>query len=100
MAIKVNITEQENIYIERLWYEYKSALSILHYLMSQQDTLEQHIQLYADSCEAKCTTLELAKQDMFNKYKPNDNKNLTQFDFDFENCTMNFYTVEEEETKQ
>lgn len=82
MNVAVKICEEDSIYVERLWYEYNAALGILRYLMSQSDTLEQHLQLYADSCEAKGVELELAKRGVSNRYKPEGKLQCYSFNFD------------------
>ena len=92
MTISVAIPEKECVYVERLWYEYRSALGILRYLMSQSDTLEKHLQLYTDSCEVKGVELEMAKQNVSDAYKPEGK--VLSYSFNFDKLTID-YQVEE-----
>lgn len=92
MNISINIPEKECVYVERLWYEYNAALGILRYLMSQPDTLEKHLQLYVDSCEAKGVALEIAKQEVSDKYKPEGK--VLSYSFNFDKLTID-YQMEE-----
>ena len=70
IAIKITIPEEESIYMERLFYEYNASLNIIKFLMSQEEVLDKHLQKYLDSSEVKYTEMEMAKNELSNKYKP------------------------------
>ena len=82
--IKVQLTNEESTYIERLWYEYNASLNILRFLMSQETVLEQHLKKYLDCSEAKFTELEIAKDTMSKAHKPEDITGAYDYQFDFD----------------
>lgn len=87
--IKVQLTSKESTYIERLWYEYNASLNILRFLMSQDTVLEQHLQKYLDSSEAKYTELEMAKDSVSKTHKPEEITDEYDYQFDFdEECLI------------
>ena len=89
MTVKVNIGEQDSTCVERLWYEYNAALSVLRYLMAQPDVLEKNLQLYADSCEAKGVELELTKRAVSDRFKPDGA--VMSYSFDFDECAIEYH---------
>ena len=87
--IKVQLTNKESTYIERLWYEYNASLNILRFLMSQDTVLEQHLQKYLDSSEAKYAELEMAKDSVSKAHKPEGITGEYDYRFDFdEECLI------------
>ena len=87
--IKVQLAKEESTYVERLWYEYNASLNILRFLMSQETVLEQHLQKYLDSSEAKYAELEMAKDSVSKAHKPEEIIGQYDYQFDFdEECLI------------
>lgn len=82
--IKVKISHDESIYIERLWFEYNASLNILRFLMAQEDVLEKHLQKYLDSSEAKNVELEVAKKNISELHKPAELNGVYNYRFEFD----------------
>ena len=98
--IKVQLTNEENIYVERLLYEYNASLNILRFLMAQDDVLEKHLQKYLDSSEAKYAELEMAKKAISVANKPEDIAEPYDYRFEFdEECLIYREKNDDEEEK-
>ncbi len=95
--IKVKLTNEENTYIERLWFEYNASLNILRFLMSQEDVLEKHLQKYLDSSEAKYAELEIAKKEMTTAHKPAELSEKYNYRFDFDDEYLIYWENNDEE---
>lgn len=88
--IKVKLTSEDSIYVERLWFEYNASLNILRFLMSQDDVLEKHLQKYLDSSETKYTELEMAKKEISSLYKPKEITGDFDYRFDFDDECLTY----------
>ena len=68
--IAVVIQNEEAAYLERLWFEYQAALSIIRYLTTQDGVKEEYLDRYTKAHDEKFATFEISKQEVLDKYKP------------------------------
>ena len=81
--IKVKIDHEDNLIIERGWYEYNAARDIIAYLMQQPNINEQYLQQYINIAEKRFVELEMHKQAADKRYRP-EGINPVNYSFDFE----------------
>lgn len=86
MDKRIRIDEGISTYIEKLFFEYNSALNILRYLASQEDVKQEYLDRYFEDAKNKGIELELAKNEVSKKYQPNGS--FSKYNFDFENCEI------------
>lgn len=88
---KQKITYDESILIEKSYYEYKSSLDILSYLMKQDKINENYLNQYLKKSEEYYIIFEETKQLIFNKY----NLHLKTYNFDFNNLFILYDELKE-----
>ena len=90
--IKIEIPVEDSTKVERLFYESNAIQSIISLLLNQKADKEL-IEKYLTRLEDKTIELELAKDQIGNKYCPEEHKNKgLGFTFSFENHSI-IYTV-------
>lgn len=82
--VRIQLSHEDNAYIEKLWYEYNAKRDVVGFLMEKDKVNEAYLQEYLNVTEAKYAELELAKQKIDLKYRPKDITNLVGYSFDFE----------------
>lgn len=89
MEKKVKIPEKVSAYVEKLFFEYNASLSVVRYLMSQDDVKDEYIQRYLKQCEEKHIELELAKKEVTEEYAP-IGFDKYNYNFDFRDYTITY----------
>lgn len=92
--IVVNIRKEEANYLERLYFEYQAALSIIRYLTTQDGIKEEYLERYTKSHDEKFTAFEIAKQDILNEYRPEGVEKYNYF-IDFDKATVEYTKTNE-----
>lgn len=90
MNYNFRILNEENAFINYLFYKYNALLNILRYLL-QYEINQEYIQEYTLETEKAYLELETAKKQISDKYKPKELQNKSyNFTFDFDNCMLTF----------
>lgn len=67
MEKKISIRENENNYLQKVCFEYESVVKLIKYLMRLNTPIEK-IENYIPVAIEKFTIMELAKNEVLNKY--------------------------------
>lgn len=92
---KIKITEAEGLYIGKLYYEYNSILSIIHYLVSSENPPKNnYLEIYNQEAEKRFLALEIAKTELIKKYcEENNIKSYNKYNIQFEEGYILFMGV-------
>lgn len=82
--IRVPMDTEDISLVERLFYEYNSSKDLVGYLMQQDKVNEEYLQQYINITERRFVELELTKEGMDRKYRP-ENIEPINYSFDFIN---------------
>ena len=88
MVKRVDITEEENKNVERLYFKYLSYMNMLQYLADQGSTATDIYNEKWNEASQLWIDLEKIKQATEIKYKPKGN--WDRYEFDFNNTQMVF----------
>lgn len=83
--ITIKIDEKESDMIERLFFEYRASQDIISFLLKDKDIDMELLQEYINVSEVRYTELEMAKQELGDKYRPQNVKKKCAYWFDFVN---------------
>lgn len=86
---KINITETENNYIEKLWYDYNSLLNLITYMTKNGVEAEEQ-EYYQKQLSSAYMALEIGKQKVCKRYIDFP---YTSYMFNFEDSTLDVETA-------
>ena len=92
--ITVVIEGKESDLVERLFFEYRASQDIIAFLMKDKDVDRDLLQEYIDVSEVRYTELEMTKNELAEKYRPENVCPKCSFWFDFFNESI-VYEVRE-----
>ena len=81
--VVVDIDEEEARLIERLWYEYNGSRDIIKFLMTDKSVVWEVLQEYINVAEKRFTELEMEKNRVATKYKP-EQVDLSKWNYSFD----------------
>lgn len=89
MQIVVKIDSEDNILVERKFFEHQAGKDTIAFLMKDKDIQWDTLQHYINVVETRFTELELTKEAITKKYLPKDFENASyNYSFDFNNETI------------
>lgn len=86
-VVEIGVDESTNV--ERLFYEHRAGQDNIAFLMKDKDIRYDILQEYIDVVECRYVELEMMKEELAEKYKPDANKDY-DYMFDFRNNSIIF----------